>query len=103
MRTFAFVCALALVACGSKGREPQLHEVAIRGMQFEPAIVEVHVGDTIVWTNEDIVPHTATATGLFDSASIAAKQQWRYTIAAARDIAYVCTFHPTMRATIIVR
>src|SRR5204862_476961 len=39
------------------------HTVEIRGMEFHPAELTVAVGDTIVWINRDIVPHTATAGG----------------------------------------
>src|SRR5436309_11203637 len=38
------------------------------GLQFDPASVTVHVGDTVRWVNTDrIVPHTATEDhGLWD-------------------------------------
>jgi plastocyanin len=94
---------LAVLGCGSKTRTPQEHAVAIRAMQFVPADVQVSVGDTVVWTNEDIVPHTATASGTFDSQQIASKQQWRYTVTTAGSMPYTCTFHPTMHGTITAR
>ena len=31
-------------------------------MAFHPEVLEVQRGDTVVWINRDIVPHTATAT-----------------------------------------
>ena len=96
----------SLVAC-SKSREPRTHQVDIRAMQFVPTELEVAVGDTVVWTNSDVVPHTVTSSSpsvaTFDSQSIASKQQWRYTVTAAGEHAYVCTFHPTMRATLTAR
>ena len=33
----------------------------IREFKFEPATVTVHIGDTVEWKNDDIVPHSATA------------------------------------------
>ena len=96
----AGIAVLAIISCGSKDSGPKEHAVAIRAMQFDPAQVDVRVGDTIVWTNEDIVPHTATATGTFDSQQLSSKQQWRYTVDTAGDIAYTCTFHPTMHGMI---
>lgn len=96
-------CGFAVMACGSKAREPQIHHVAIRGMQFEPPALDVNVGDVVVWTNEDIVPHTVTAAGDFDSQSLTSKQEWRYTTTKAGLISYSCTFHPTMKATLNVR
>ena len=39
---------------------PQRHVVEIRGMAFHPEALEVRRGDTVVWINRDMVPHTAT-------------------------------------------
>lgn len=99
----AVMVGLAVVGCGARSRAPQEHTVAIRAMQFDPVDVQVAVGDVIVWTNEDIVPHTATAAGVFDSQQLSSKQQWRYTVTTAGSLPYTCTFHPTMRGTITAR
>ena len=96
-------CLLVVMACGSKAHEPRTHRVAIRAMQFDPAALEVDAGDVVVWTNEDVVPHTATAAGTFDSQSLANKQQWRYTAMQPGVYSYGCTFHPTMKGTLTVR
>lgn len=87
-------------ACGSSS-EPRTHQVAIRNMQFAPAELTVSVGDTIVWTNEDLVPHTVTssAPSTFDSAKLDSHQQWRYVVTSAGAFPYVCTYHPTMHGT----
>jgi plastocyanin len=100
-RFIAPACLLALAACGS--REPQVHRVVIRSMVFAPAALEVSKGDVVVWTNEDIVPHTVTAAGVFDSQSMTNKQEWRYTATKAGEYSYGCTFHPTMNGTLTVR
>lgn len=68
----ALACAL-LFACSAKA-EPKTYQVEIRGMQFVPASLTVKVGDTVVWTNHDVLPHTVTAAGAFDSQAIAAGQ-----------------------------
>jgi plastocyanin len=54
--------------------------------------------------HEDLVPHTATSrAGGFDSEAIPAEQSWRFTARKKGEFAYVCTFHPTMTATLRVR
>ncbi len=93
------IAAAAILGVGCNAK-PKEHAVAIRAMQFEPAVVVVDVGDTIVWANEDIVPHTATAVGTFDSQQLGSKQRWRFTVTKAGSIPYSCTFHPTMHGTI---
>lgn len=76
---------------------PAVHTVTIDATRFQPADLRVRVGDTVVWVNNDLVPHTATAAGTFDSGSIAPDASWRYTVTAAGVMEYDCTFHPTMR------
>jgi plastocyanin len=95
------VLAIALAACGS--HKPETHHVDIRAMQFVPAEVVIHVGDTVVWTNDDVVPHTVTSERLFDSSEIAGKREWRYTFLARGELPYVCSYHPMMQGKVIVK
>ncbi len=99
MRTLALVVGLA--AC--KSHAPTTYQVTIQGMQFQPASLNIAVGDTVVWTNNDIVPHTVTDKGVFDSQAIASHQSWKLTFDKPGELAYGCSFHPTMTAKIIVR
>ena len=72
-------------------------------MRFQPEMLTVERGDTIVWVNKDMVPHTATSkAGNFDSKLIQADKSWKYTIRKKGDFAYICTFHPTMKAMLRV-
>jgi plastocyanin len=65
--------------------------------------LDVKAGDTIVWVNKDPFPHTATSTaGKFDSHEIAAGKSWKFTPKETGAFTYVCTLHPTMKATIRV-
>jgi plastocyanin len=97
------VGTIAVMSCSTRETRRQVHQVVIQGMQFVPAELVVAKGDVIVWTNEDYVPHTVTAPGVFDSKTIEIKQQWRYTAEQPGEVPYVCTLHPTMRAKLIVR
>ncbi len=79
-------------------------QVAIRSLQFDPVTVEVKKGDVVEWKNDDLVPHTATATpASFNSGTIASGQSWRYTFTQAGNYPYVCTFHPQMKGVVIVK
>ena len=78
------------------------HTVKIEGMQFVPATLTVKRGDKVVWQNKDVVPHTATAKGSFDSGSIATGKSWSHSMGKAGRFDYVCTFHPGMKATVVV-
>ncbi len=37
------------------------HKVVIKGMQYAPSTVTISKGDTVTWTNEDGMIHTATS------------------------------------------
>lgn len=97
----------ALVAVGCGGGEkpaPRTHTVNIQGFVYVPSSLEVAVGDTIVWSNLDVVAHTVTAdSGAFDSGNIAAGESWRYVATSAGSYSYLCTFHPTMKGMLVVR
>jgi len=44
---------------GKVGAEPTT--VAMKSLSFDPKMVEVHVGDSVVWTNEARTSHTAVS------------------------------------------
>jgi plastocyanin len=94
------VCAIVVSA---DQRKAKTHTITIEGMRFQPEVLTIALGDTIVWVNKDIVPHTATSkTGNFDSKDIQVDKSWKYTIRQKGDFPYICTFHPTMKATLRV-
>jgi plastocyanin len=84
--------------------KPRTHRVALRGMNYLPATVVVNVGDTVVWKNEDIVPHTATDRGkAFDSGSIDPGASWSYVANRKGTYSYYCAYHPNTKGKLIVR
>src|SRR3954454_13803420 len=102
------VAALALLtfsrARGAAPVKPVTHQVAIEGMQFQPEVVSLARGDSIVWTNKDLFPHTVTSkSGDFDSHEIKAGESWTYRAAKAGEADYVCSLHPTMHAVLRVK
>ena len=101
-RGLFLLAVLAVGACGSKKPAAKILHVDIRGMKFEPDSLAVAVGDTVEWTNDDLVPHSVTSSS-FDSKAIAPHATWSYVARTGGDFAYNCTFHPMMVAAIIVR
>ncbi len=78
--------------------------VAIRDFAFAPRSVEIRVGDTITWTNRDSVAHTATAqNGSFDTGLLAEGESGSVRFTAAGRYRYLCTPHPEMTGTVVVR
>jgi len=87
--------------------EVKIVEPAFRPAQewaYTPTELRVELGTTVVWTNSGAVAHTVTAddASSFDSGSIDPKATFSLTPAAAGTFAYHCTFHPWMKATLVV-
>jgi plastocyanin len=83
--------------------KPATHTVTIDASRFEPEVLKVRAGDTVVWVNKDIVAHTATSQlGGFDSGMIVPGKSWTYRVRQTGEVAYICAYHPTMKATLRV-
>jgi len=78
-------------------------DVTIGDFAFSPARIEVKVGDTVTWTNNDSLTHTVTGDGGIDSGELATGQTYTKTFDAAGDFAYACTIHPTMTGSVTVK
>lgn len=108
MRTFirlAVACACGSLFAGAEaigGEKPATHTVIIDGVKYEPEVVTVKRGETVVWLNKDPFPHTVTAKGGFDSHDIAAGKSWKYTARKPGEYAYICTLHPNMKGMLRV-
>ena len=77
-------------------------QVIMKGIRFQPAELTVHPGETVEFKNEDIVAHTVTADdGSFNSGLIQPGSSWKMTIQKAGALAYHCTPHPNMKATLV--
>lgn len=87
---------------GYAAAEPATHTVVIQGVKYEPETLTVQRGDSVVWVNKDPFPHTVTASGSFDSHSIAAGASWRYVARKTGQYSYTCIFHPNMKGRLQV-
>lgn len=79
---------------------------------YDPLDVEVAVGTTITWTNDDTVAHTVTsgvaddsgaeADGTFDSRFVEPGETWSHTFTEPGEFPYFCAPHPWMRGSVTV-
>jgi len=84
--------------------KPATVAVAIEGMKFAPADVTIKPGDTVVWTNKDIVAHTVTEkAGTFDSKIIPPGGTFKYVARKKGEFAYICSLHQPMTGDVKVR
>ena len=99
------LAALILFVLGSiEMARAATHAVTISEFAFAPATLTITAGDTVTWTNEDPVAHTATSTtGAFDSGDIDQGSSYSFTFTTPGTYDYLCTPHPTMTGRIVVQ
>ena len=80
---------------------------------YSPNPIEINVGDTVIWTNQDATAHSATSgedatpTGLFGDPSASGSVLVRgksqsFTFTEAGEYPYYCFLHPNMVGTVVV-
>lgn len=93
-----------LFASAPEAAEPNRVVIEINALKFAPQKPVLGVGDVVIWKNNDIVPHTATALdGSWDSGTIEPGAQWQTTVTAKMLTGYFCQFHPMMAATLAAK
>ena len=73
--------------------------------KYQPANIQVPVGTTVTWTNNDTTGHTVTfRNGMKDSGVIdpGGAGTFRYTFTSKGVFPYYCTFHPSMHGVVTV-
>ena len=86
---------------------------------YEPPVMSITTGDTIIWYNDDKEGHTVTsgegsgrygwmsdnfgkANGIFDSDRFMPGESWSYKFEESGTFSYYCTIHPWMEGVIVV-
>ena len=95
-----FAAATALPAASAHVAET---EVKIDNFAFAPQRVVVKAGTTVIWINDDDIPHTvASSAKLFKSNALDTKDKFSFTFTTAGAYEYFCSLHPHMTGTIVV-
>jgi plastocyanin len=78
--------------------------VAIVDFAYDPDPVTVPVGGAVTWTNEDAVPHTATARdrAVLQTGTLRQGESFTQTFETAGTFDYFCEFHSGMKGTVVV-
>ena len=109
--TAVAVAALAQPFLRGQSVEAASHAVSMRDNFFAPSSISIAAGDTITWTNDGALAHTAT-NGVRGSAG--AGDSWDHVVASAASspsvmfntpgtVQYFCRFHFGMDGTITVQ
>jgi len=76
--------------------------VVITGASFLPANLQVNVGTTVKWVNQDTITHTVSGEK-FESGAIPPGSSYSYKFDSPGDYSYSCLIHPSQHGSITVR
>lgn len=78
--------------------------VHIADGQFEPRDLDIEVGGTVMWINDDVASHDLQfiATPKFYSGVMKPSRSWIHTFSTVGTFDYYCDFHNTMKGTVVV-
>ncbi len=100
---YAMVASAAIAVDRSHATEssvPVTHEVRIAGLKFQPDVLVVKPGDSIMFINDDIAPHTATAKDKsWDTGKLKKGESAIVEVSEGFAAAYFCRYHPKMKGT----
>lgn len=74
---------------------------------YNPNLIEIKVGDTLTWRNDDSSPHTVTSSNdnsdiiTFDSGVLMRGETFSFTFDMEGEYPYFCTLHPNMVGTVV--
>lgn len=95
----AAVCCLGYAALAASGET----RLAISDFAFKPDAATVPLGTTIVWVNQDDVPHSVVeTTGKFHSQALDTEDKFTFTFDKPGSYEYFCGLHPRMKGKVVV-
>ena len=79
--------------------------VNIKDNSFQPPVLNVPVGATVEWHNQDSVQHTVTSDiqGLFESSVLMPGEKFAFKFNTLGSFGYHCSIHPGMQGAITVK
>ena len=77
--------------------------VHISNYTFGPQALKIRAGETVIWVNDDDIPHTvAAADKSFKSKVLDTGDRFSFTFTHAGSVSYFCSLHPHMTGTVLV-
>ncbi|HET6527411.1 MAG TPA: plastocyanin/azurin family copper-binding protein [Balneolaceae bacterium] len=98
--SYLFFLTILLTNCA---HTPEVHTVEIAQMKFNPPVLYVNKGDTVVFINNGFVDHDVTESENHKWASpvLSAGESWSMVATESSD--YYCSIHVVMKGKIVVK
>jgi plastocyanin len=101
-RTLPAALSALVLLFALRGADAAVIQINMAKVAYAPAQVSAHVGDTIEWTNDDIVAHTANARNGAWDLMVQPKGKATIMLNSAGTIEYYCRLHPNMVGSVMV-
>jgi plastocyanin len=101
MRSVVAAVAVVFVLAVAPARAEDA-AVKIGNFTFGPQEMKVKAGTTVIWTNEDDIPHTVVSPNNFRSKALDSDDKFSFTFTTPGTYKYFCSLHPHMTGTIVV-
>jgi len=95
--------AAALTGASALPAAAAQYTIVLDKMKFGPVPTELHVGDKIIWQNNDIFWHSATARDKSFDLDLPPKAEATLELKTPGNIDFYCKFHPGMIGTLVVQ
>ncbi len=84
---------------------PRLATVTISDLQFDPRRVEIAVGGSVSWVNDDVTSHllVSTTPNVIESPLIGKAGTYTHVFAVPGEYRYYCSIHNSMKGVVVVR
>lgn len=101
---------VTIVDNGALTQQGNQQTVVMLNYVFDPATITIKAGTTVIWVNNDSVPHkivsgssaSDTNPSLFSSDNLAQGESYSYTFATVGTFDYFCQIHPLMKGKVVV-
>jgi amicyanin len=95
--------AVAIIALAPAIAAAEPVQVSIADMAYGPDAITIHAGDSVVWTNNEVMPHTVTFKDHSPSSRLMQRgQTFTRVFDQPGTYEYFCAIHPKMVARVVV-
>jgi plastocyanin len=98
-----FVVAVLVVTAIVDPARARTVRILMENLVLRPSDASAKIGDTVEWTNDDMVTHTATIRNGEFEVIVPSKSTARHVLLKAGTIEYYSRFHPIMAGRLKIR
>lgn len=101
---FISLLSFTLSSCKDEDDDMDRARVYIGSNAFNPSVINIPAGGTVIWENDDNVTHTVTSDSThFDSGDLEPDETFSHTFNEVGTYPYHCEHHSGMTGMVIVQ